>query len=249
MGSITRALGAVAVAVFGVMLFISIAGWWVAREDARLLAKVPPFEVSLDAIVPVNWRDPAGVESVTRLLHELGYETTGDYTVVELSFITMRGFCHTNDNTMAVVYETPQVPYVVVEQIALFEDETSVAAGNAPLNGLIDPDYATIHRRHQDVLREPALLASFQQTLLTHSNNAPRLAVTNHQQFATEFIKGWAKEMRWRMTNGGPSAQEFRLIAKNAGLSEPSEQLIRTVQETWLDAWQKHASKTNSPSL
>lgn len=238
-----KLIGGLAAGAAGVIIFIAIAGWWVAREDARLLANVPPFEVTLDAMSPVEWRDESAVNSVTRLLQDEGYETAGDFTVIQLPFLTMRGFCHTNDNSMAIIYETPLVEYVVVEHAIVFADETSVSAGNAPMNGLDDPDYTTIHRRQLNVLREPDMIGTFHTIVTNHPSSSPRVAVTNLNQFASEFTKGWAKEMRWRMTNGGPSAAEFRQVAEYAGLTEPNDMVIQTVQKAWLAAWDSHHRK------
>jgi len=243
-----KVFGGFVVGVAGVLIFIAIAGWWVAREDARLLANAPPFQITLDAMTPVEWRDSTAVESVTRLLEDAGYVNAGDFTVIQMPLLTVRGFCHTNDNTMAIVYETPQVKHVVVEHAALFQDETSVSAGNAPLNGLNDPAYTTIHRRQLDVLSKPDMVSTFHSTVTNHDSGSPRAIVTNISQFAGEFIKGWEKEMRWRMTNGGPTAQEFRQVAEHARLSEPNDMVIKTVQKAWLKAWETFENGTTPES-
>ena len=107
------------------------------QRDFNEFLHEQPDQVSLQAIDPIQWREPVGAEIVSAL-EALGFESIGDFRVVEVDNFVLKGFVNTEAGIFAAICEitNPEGDYrhgTWVEMIRFYADQTADRTTNSAI--------------------------------------------------------------------------------------------------------------------
>jgi hypothetical protein len=193
-----------------------------ANKSASNIAKLPA-RVNLELEANPQWHNAKLINDYANQLRALGFEDVGAYSITEMGGLMILGLVHPGEGLMSVIYDHTQCP-VSFEIDANFADDSSVSASSSSMGSTLDkrPNHPILWLGTTDAR---AVL----QAARNHVGTAPRKPITK-TDFTTEFKKGYARGVNWRLKKGGASREEIRRQAEKKGYKFTDEQIEESYQ-------------------
>ncbi|MFT4688023.1 MAG: hypothetical protein ACKVHO_16965 [Verrucomicrobiia bacterium] len=217
----------------GVMLGAAVFLFWakanVTAQNREATKFVSPFRVTLQSVDTLGWDHEVEAREVLQYLGELGYLDAGKFEVEELPDFGIWGFCHPASGIVAILFEDKQQLKVEIGYTLMDGDIESFSTAAIPVLDL--PPYLNLKRFEIDLSAHPEKVKDLHQAAIVALGDRKTDACTL-QGFSTEFMDAWAREMDWRIENGGISEIEAERLLKLGGI-DPTPGLISWLRRGW----------------
>ena len=217
----------------GVLLGAAVFLFWakanVTAQNREATNFVSPFRVTLQSVDTLGWDHKVEAREVSQYLGELGYLDAGKFEVKELPDFGIWGFCHPASGIVAILFEDKQQLKVEIGYTLM--DGAIESFSNAAIPVLDLPPYMNLTRFEIDLSAHPEEVKNLHQTAIKALGDQDTDAGTL-QGFSNQFTDTWAREMDWRIENGGISEVEAERLLKLAGI-EPNSGLISWLRRGW----------------
>lgn len=179
---------------------------------------VPPFRIQLEPANHRDWIDTASADTICEELESRGGTRIGRFATSPPT-VLLEAWHLADKHLFVVIYEHP-VAGLWFEAGYEFEDETLFAYSNGPDHHMGNPPWTTFEFR----TGTPA--AELLDAVIADRPDKPTVA-TSAESFPPRFEKSWARDMDWRISNGGPTEEEIRKTFENgiAAESDSEEQM------------------------
>jgi hypothetical protein len=165
--------------------------------------------------------DPSAMDALATPLLAQGFEDGGIWVIQELH-LAMRVVAKPEAHLYGVVYDRHPKAGVWIDLVTLYEDGTTVTCSNLAQPSSLDemPGHGKIPAPGADAL-------TTYRTMLEKRPKKPMTAV-RASEVPARFEEAYAREMDWRDSRGGPTADEIRRIAAASGRTVTDEQVRMT---------------------
>ncbi|OGF44711.1 MAG: hypothetical protein A2231_05145 [Candidatus Firestonebacteria bacterium RIFOXYA2_FULL_40_8] len=195
--------------VFVVLVAVIMLGFWAFFGGNKTYA--PRIH-----LLPVKEPKNSTFESVCTQLQNTGFKDLGVYKVAEMP-VTLRGFVNSFEHFTAAVYFHPKAG-AWADICVVYVDGTGLTVTNAPMGGVLDsrPGQEKVYKKGIS-LHELLAIAK------TKRKVGPYNEPVTAKAFVTFFEDAYAKDMAWRQSKGGITAEEVRRVAEEGGRTVSAE--------------------------
>jgi hypothetical protein len=228
----SKAVKALVVAIgiaLGVGAFLAWAKANVEAQDRGAMKFVAPFRITLVPVESLDWKQAKQAQEVSLRLKELGYLSAGKFDVPELSGFEIWGFCHPASGLVAILFEDQGK--LKAEIGSTFSDGRIDSFSNAAVPVLDLPPYLNLKRFEIDLSTDPGRVEDLHKAALASLGERTSVRCTV-EGFDRLFIDTWAREMDWRIENGGISEAEAERLLKFSGIDHDPN-LINWLRRGW----------------
>lgn len=172
---------------------------------------IPPSRITLKAEQQINWNRTEGMLDCKMTLEKLGFKHAGDFSVKEMPLTFLAGYIHPASHVLAAVYDHDKLG-TWTDIFVPFENGSSLTISNTPQGGSLD-SMPGMEKKFMKNAPIQELYHAIIKDLSGRSSDSEQIRVLKVEEFASEFEETYAKEMDWRNTRGGASADEVKRIA------------------------------------
>lgn len=211
---------------FGIWYFKRRLKGWVESlaEGLQSMGTTVPSRITLRSQGPLaQWQDVARASREISDLKALGFEEIDSYTIDQMPGFHMSALVHPSHQIWGVVNEHPQAG-IWTDLNTRYPDGSSFTVASAPETGIDQ------HPQHRNVKVPGGSAEQLLARMLSERPAGP--ASLTPDQFVTNFEGGYAEVMDWRLSRGGPTAEEVKAVAALKGqvLTEEDLKLAMQVQ-------------------
>lgn len=192
---------------------------------AEMSQFTPPVQLTLIPSDSPNWSDAKNVRRHQDALMLHGFQSEGVFFAEEMSLLIIEGFVHPGRNLLAAIYDHPQGG-IVVDIVQKMQDDRTLTVTNTKQGAELDTMPGKSSVRVQDASVDQLLTAWEVDKLSGDSKPA------EPGSFKPVFEKAYREEMLWRITKGGPTAEEVHRVAEASGqnVGPEIEEMTRMMQ-------------------
>lgn len=210
---------------FGLVLFVAVLYWWVRMkfrklgetlgealgELASMGGSLPHFRISLIVPDEFEWHHPERMTELADELTSLGFDDAGQFQLEQSPAMRLQGFVDESRQLVAAIYDVEdEKRYGLFDFISAYEDGTEVNYSNKFDEGFAKPPF-------MKVIRDPeATPADMLERCLTE-RRTDGLLTRSVDDFKACIEASVAREMNWRVDQGGFSIEEVRSSASADG--------------------------------
>jgi hypothetical protein len=230
MDTFLKIFGGAALVVIGLVAAVLLFLWWKLRRMLRQIAAgLVPTPTTVDLVLEANptWTETAKARSDLAALKSCGYTCGPVYSVVGIPGVSVLALHHPATGTHGGYYNHPAVGHFA-DLCANFADGLELTITNAPQGHQLDtrPNTEKIFLGGQGVAE---LHTALVQRLAGRAVKEVTL-----DDFRTDFIAAYGRDMAWRNSKNGVSEAEFMRIAADHGKTLSEEQIKEAFKETKL---------------
>ncbi len=212
--------------VLGVVVVILVIRQRVRRfvsDLGEMASAAPPLRITLLPADAYSWADEAAVRRYADPLPRLGFVDAGHFLIGEIPGLEMLGFVHPEHDICAVVYEHPAAG-VILDMVTRYADGSSLTCTTALQGGELRE-----RPGHPKIRLPEADSEQLYRRMLADRPQGETLPIAP-EEFAEVFEQGYADEMDWRLSVGGPSDDEILAIAESSRMEVSDDEVDATRQ-------------------